>query len=268
PDPGVWTGAHSLFSTCGADGRESSTAPAPACPDSAPGSSSGSSFSCSSSAPRRDLLRVVAAVDQMKAHPLGQREVPEPRVFHEQVERPRDEQLGRNPAEALDAFPEVLLRVFSVHLFGGPGALRRLASRWKPAHFENQETRHPLDARLGTTHHRRLVAMGVESPAAPFERNRQVLDDLCRIPFAGGRAVPVGVGFPGQGAEDEIGERSKREHHLNNSCRKASPSAMNPSRYAGSGSDSSRHQINSCPYAAAYMPGWERQNARTAGPNS
>jgi len=84
----------------------------------------------------------MAAVDQVKTHPLGQGKIAEAGVFHEEVVRPRGEQLGRDPVEALDALPEVLLRVLSVHVFGWPGTLRRFASWWKPTHLEDQETRH------------------------------------------------------------------------------------------------------------------------------
>src|SRR6266516_3852190 len=136
----------------------------------------------------------MGAMADVEPQPLGEREVTERRMPHEQVGLAVRQELAGEREEARHTVAQLTLHRARIGMLGRLGYLRSAPPRRNPSHIDIQEMPHPLPQRPRSAPHRWLGAPLLEHATAPVHRDREVMDDLRRGPFAGWGAVPLGLG--------------------------------------------------------------------------
>src|SRR3989442_247983 len=144
------------------------------------------------------------AVADVKAQPLGKRQIPECRVLDEQVVTARRKQFSLEWQEAGHAVAELPFHRAGVRPLGGSRRRGSLAPRRHPPQLQGEKIAEPLTRCAGSPSHRWLAATRLERAPAEFERDREMLHDLRRAPLPRRSRVPVALRAPGERAEHEI----------------------------------------------------------------
>src|SRR4051794_24260878 len=154
----------------------------------------------------------MAGMNDVKAHPVLNRQIAHSRMLHEQIGAPLGEQRSINLIPEVQSSQEMRFRDGPRELRRRHGALRRFPARREPAQSENEEPGDLLGGAATAAAHRGMIASSQERFGAQRNPQRQMLDDLSGCPFAGGSALPIAVGTSAQRSEDEIRQLAERLH--------------------------------------------------------
>src|SRR2546429_9131551 len=132
----------------------------------------------------------MGALADVEPQPLGEREVTEYGVSHEQVGPPGRQQLAGERKEPRHTVAQLALHRARIGMLGRLGYLRSAPPRRKPSHIDIQEMPRPLPQRARSAPHRWLGAPLLAHAYAPVHRDREAVGDLRRGPLAGPGARP------------------------------------------------------------------------------